>query len=153
MIKKDFIKILIDEIYSKAPMKSYPTNKIVYNHINEIWSIDLAYMVDYKTSNNKGFRYKFVILDNFSNYLWAVLLKNKYSQAITQEFSKILTTSKRKPLKIESDRGTKIYNSSFQNFLKAKNKHHYSPFTDKSPSIAERAKRNSRNFLKKNQYF
>ena len=34
-------------------MKNYETNKIVYNHIDEIWSIDLADMIDYKTSNNK----------------------------------------------------------------------------------------------------
>ena len=56
MINKDLIKIFVDEIYSKPPKKNYPTNKIVYNHIDEIWSIDLADMVDYKTSNNKGFR-------------------------------------------------------------------------------------------------
>ena len=87
-------------------MKNYPTNKIIYNHIDEIWSIDLADMVDYKISNHKGFRYIFSIIDIFSKYLWAIPPKNKYSQTITQEFSKTYTTSKRKPLKIESDRGT-----------------------------------------------
>ena len=55
MIKKDLTKIFIDEIYSTPPKKKYPTNKIVYNHIDEIWSIDLADMIDYKISNNKGF--------------------------------------------------------------------------------------------------
>ena len=63
MTKKDNIKIFIDEIFSKPPIKIYPTNKIVYNHIDEvdeIWSIDLADMIDYKVSNNKGFRYIFV---------------------------------------------------------------------------------------------
>ena len=42
MVKQDLIKIFIDEIYSKAPEKNYPTNKIIYDHIDEIWSIDLA---------------------------------------------------------------------------------------------------------------
>ena len=78
-----------------------------------------------------------------------VYLKNKYSQTITNEFSNILTTSKRKPLKIESDRGTEFYNSIFQNFLKSKNIHHYSRYTDKGPSIAERVIRTLRNLLKK----
>ena len=41
-----------------------------------MWSIDLADMVDYKISNNKGFRYIFVIIDNFSKYLWAISIKN-----------------------------------------------------------------------------
>ena len=149
MIERDLTKIFIDEIYSKPPKKNYPTNKIVYDHIDEIWSIDLADMIDYKISNNKGYRYIFIIIDNFSKYLWAIPLKNKYSQTITNEFSNILTTSKRKPLKIESDRGSEFYNSIFQNFLKSKNIQHYSRFTDKGPSIAERVIRTIRNFLKK----
>ena len=106
-------------------------------------------MIDYKTSNKKGYRYIFIIIDNYSKKLWAIPLKNKYSQTITNEFSNISTTSKRKPFKIESDRGTEFYNSIFQSFLKSKNIQHYSRFTDKGPSIAERVIRNLRNFLKK----
>ena len=149
MVKKDLTKIFIDEIYSTPPRKNYPTNKLIYNHIDEIWSIDLADMIDYKISNNTGFRYIFIIVDNFSKYLWAIPLKNKYSQTITNEFSNVLTTSKRKPIKKESDRGTEFYNSIFQNFLKGKNIHHYSRYTDKGPSIAERVIRTVRNLLKK----
>ena len=81
--------------------------------------------------------------------MWAIPLKNKYSQTITNEFSNILTKSKRKPLKIESDRGLEFYNSIFQNFLKSKNIQHYSRYTDKGPSIAERVIRTVRNLLKK----
>ena len=118
MSKKNNMKTFIDEIYNTPPKKFYPTNKIIYNHIDEIWSIDLADMIDYKSSNNKGFRYIFFIIDNFSKYLWAITLKNISSKTITNEFSNILTTSKRKPLKKESDRGAEFYNSIFQNFLK-----------------------------------
>ena len=67
-MKKDLIKIFIDEIYSKPPKGNYPTKKIIYEHIDEIWSIDLADMVNYKISNNKGLRYIFVIFVNFSKY-------------------------------------------------------------------------------------
>ena len=148
-MKKDLTKIFIDEIYSKPPKKNYPTNKILYNHIDEIWSIDVADYSDYKTSNNKGYRYIFVIIDNYSKYLWALPLKNKYSQTITDEFSNTLKTSKRKPIKIEPDRGSEFSNSFFQNFSKLKNFQHYSRFTDKSPSIAERVIRTVRNILKK----
>ena len=106
-------------------------------------------MIDYKTTNNKVFGYIFVIIDNLSNYLWATPLKNEYSQTITNEFSNILTTSKRKPLKLESDIGSEFYISIFQNFLKTKNIHHYLRFTDKGPSIAQRVIRTIRNLLKK----
>ena len=149
MIEKDLTKNFIDEKYSTPPRKNYPTSKSVYSHIDEIWSIDLADMIDYKTSNNKGFRYIFINIDKYSKYLWAISLKNKYSQTITNEFSNILTTSKRKPLKLESDRGTEFYNSIFQNFLKSTSIHHYSRYTDKGPSIAERVIKTVGSLLKK----
>ena len=97
MLKKDLMNVFINEISSKPPRKIIPTSKILYNHIDEIWSIDLNDMLDYKISNKKGFRYIFIISDNFSKHLWAVPLKNKNSQTITNEFSNILTTSERKP--------------------------------------------------------
>ena len=107
-------------MYSEPPKKNYKTNKIVYIHIDEIWSIDLADFSDYKISENRGFRYIIVIIDNFSKYLWAIPLKNKYSQTITNEVSVILTNLKRKLLKTEYDRGTEFYNSIFQSFSKTK---------------------------------
>ena len=149
MAENDLIKIFIDEIYRKPPKKNYPTIKKVYNHIDEIWSIDLADFSDYKISNNKGYRYLSVIIDNFSKFLWAIPLKNIYSQTITIGFSSILTTSKPKPLKIESDRGTEFYNSIFPDFLKSKIIHHFSRFTDKGPLISERGIRTKRSLLKK----
>ena len=148
-MEKELIETFIIETYSKPPKKNYPTNKIVFNHIDEKWSIGLADRVDYKNSNNKGFSYIFIIIDNFSKNLWAIPLKNKYSQTITLEFSNILTTSKRSPRKLESDRGAELFFNIFQIFLKNKILQHYSRFTDKSPSIAERVKRSICNLLKK----
>ena len=113
MPKKDSIKIFIDEIYIKPPRKNHPTYKILYSHMDEIWSIDLAAFSDYKTSNNKGYRYIFITIDNFSKYVWAIPIKNKNGQKITQEISNILTTSKRSPVKLESDRGADFSNSIF----------------------------------------
>ena len=141
-------KSFIDEIYSKPPKRNYETNKIIYNHIDEIWSIDLADFSDYKTSNNKGFRHIFIIIDKFSKHVRAIRLKNKNSETITDEFSNILTISKRS-VNLESDRAAEFYNSISQNILKSKNIHQYSRFRDKGPSIAERIIRTMRNLLKK----
>ena len=58
-------------------MRTYPTNKIIYNHLDEIWSIVLAHMIHYKISNNRGFRYILVIIVNFSKNLWCLSLKKK----------------------------------------------------------------------------
>ena len=149
-MKRDLTKIFIGE--NKSPMGNYPTNKIIYNHIYEIWSIDSADAADYETSNNKGYRYILIIKDTFSKYLWALPLKNTNSHTIRNEFSNNLTTSKRKPLRIESDRGAEVYNSIFQNFSKSKNIHHYSRFADIGPSIAEQVSRTVRNLLKKPKF-
>ena len=106
-------------------------------------------MIDYKISNTKGFRYIFDTIDNFSKYLWAIPSKNKYSQTVKQEFSIFLSTFKRSPVKLECDRGTEVYNSVFQNFLKSETIRHYPRYTDKRPNIAERVIRTVRNLLKK----
>ena len=83
MPKKDNIKIFFDEVYSNPPIKNYPTNKIIYNHIDEIWSIDLADMVDHKILNNKSFSCIFVTTDSFGKKFWCIPLKNKNNQTIT----------------------------------------------------------------------
>ena len=93
-MKRDLTKIFIDGVYSKPPFKNYPTNKIIYNHIDEIWKIDLADMIDYKTSNNEGFRYIFIIIDNFGKYLWAIPLKkiqSNYHKRIFKYFINLET--------------------------------------------------------------
>ena len=75
MKKIDLPRIFIDEIYRKSPKENYPTKKIIYNHIDEIWSIDLADFSEYKKSKNKGYRFLFNFFDNFSKYLLAIPLK------------------------------------------------------------------------------
>ena len=54
-MKKDLTRIFTDEIYCKPPRKNYTTKKKIYNHIDEIWSIDLADFSDNKTTNNKSY--------------------------------------------------------------------------------------------------
>ena len=80
MIEKDLIKIFIDEIFGKPARKSYPNSKVLYIRIDEIWSIRLIDMVDYKSSNNKGCRYIFIITEIFRKDLWCIPINNKVSK-------------------------------------------------------------------------
>ena len=125
-MKRELTNVFIDDIYGKAQKKKYETNKIIYNLFDEIGSIDLADMIDYKISNNKGFRYFFIIIDNYSKDLWAITLKTKHSKTITDKFSNVLSKSKRRPLKLELALISEWYYSIFRNFLKSKNTHHCS---------------------------
>ena len=89
---RDLTNIFIDEIYSKPPKKNYETIKIIYNHIDEIWSIDPMDVSDYNISNHIGCRYIFIIIDNFSKYTRCTAQKNESAQKITDEVSDILTS-------------------------------------------------------------
>ena len=115
-MKRVITKIFIDEIYNKPPIRYYPTNKTIYKHSDEIWSIDSADVIDYKNSIKKRFRYIFIINDNFSNFSDVYHLKIKLLKQKKMIFQKSSTTSKRSPHKIESDRGKECYN--LQNLFK-----------------------------------
>ena len=135
--------------YSLRHLEKTIQLKKICNHNDEMWSIDLAVFSDYKISNNKRYRYIFNEIDNFSKFVWALPLKNKNSKTVTYDFSNVLSTSKRSPLRIESDRGTEFHNAVFQNLLKGWIIHHFSRFSDKRTAIAERMIRTIRSLLKK----
>ena len=108
----------------------------------------MAGMIDCKISINTRFRYMYSLSMIISQNIYGVPLKNKNSKAIREEFSIILTTSKRS-IKLEPDRGGEFYNSIFQIFLKIKNIQHHSRYTDKGISIAERVIETIRILFKK----
>ena len=143
------IKIFINEIYSKAPKKNYDTNKTDVYHIDDIWSLDILDLKDYGPENNRGYRYVFVVIDNFSKFGWTIPLKNKNAQTIKDSLENIIINSKRKPNLIESDRGKKFYNNIFQDFLNKNNIKLYSRSNSYGAVFAERFNRTIRDLLKK----
>ena len=148
-MKKDLTKIFIDEIYSKPPMRNYPTNKTMIKSIDDTWSSDSLDMNDYGIKNNKCYRYILVVIDNFSKFGWTIPLKNKYAQSITDAFSKIVKSSKRKPNLLETDDGKEYVNKIFNEFLNNMKIKRYSRYTDKGAVFAERFNKTILNLLKK----
>ena len=142
-------KIFINEIYSKPPKKYYATNKTDVYHIDDIWSLDILDLKDYGPKNNRGYRYVFVTIDNFSKFGWTTPLKNKNAQTIKDSFENILISSKRKPKLIESDRGKEFYNKIFQYFLNKNNIKLYSRNSSYGAVFPERFNRTIRDLLKK----
>ena len=106
-------------------------------------------MNDYGIKNNKGYRYISVVIDNFSKFGWAIPLKNKYAQSITDAFSQIVKSSKRKPNLVETDDGKEYVNKIFTEFLSNHNIKRYSRNTTLGAVFAERFNRTIRNLLKK----
>ena len=149
MIEKDLTKTFINEIYSKPPLRNYPTNKIMITSIDDTWSSDLLDMNDYGPRNNRGYRYILVVIDNFSKFGWTKPLKNKYAQSITDAFSEIIKSSNRKPNLLETDDGKEYVNKIFNEFLNNNKIKRYSRYTDKGAVFAERFNKTIRNILKK----
>ena len=58
----------------------------MYNHVDEIWSINLADFSDSKTLNNRGYRYNLEVTDNFSKLIWCIPLENKHDETIEKKF-------------------------------------------------------------------
>ena len=143
------IKIFINEIYSKAPRKTYPTNKTNVYLIDDIWSLDILDLKDYGPENNRNYRYVLVVIDNFSKFGWTKPLKNKNALTIKDSFENILINSKRKPNLIETDRGKEFYNNIFQDFLNKNNIKLYSRNSSYGAVFAERFNRTIRDLLKK----
>ena len=143
------IKIFINEIYSKPPKKNYITNKTDVFYTDDTWSLDILDLKDYGPANNRGYRYVLVVIDNFSKFGWTSPLKNKNAQTIKDSFENILTSSKRSPNLIETDRGKEFFNNIFQEFLSKNNIKLYSRNSSYGAVFAERFNRTIRDLLKK----
>ena len=73
-------------------------------------------MNDYGPQNNKGQRYNLVVIDNFGKFGWVIPLWNKRSQSITDAFSQIVKSSKRKVNLLGTEDGTKYINKNYNEF-------------------------------------
>ena len=62
------INFSIDEIYSKPTENFDITNKTNVYHIDEICSLDILNEKDNGTENIRGYRYAFVVIDNFFKF-------------------------------------------------------------------------------------
>ena len=115
---------------------------------DNIWSVDLA---DMRLINkyDKGIRYLLCANDLFSNYAWAVLLKDKKGVTVVNAFKSILSSSKRKPNKIWVDQGSKFYSIYFKKWLKDNGIEMYSTHNEGKSVVAERFIRTLKNKISK----
>ena len=85
---------------------------------------------------NKGIRYPLYAIDLFSQYAFAVPLKDK--KGTTNAFQSILNNSKRKSNKIWADQGSEFYSTHFKNWLKDNGIGMYSTYNEGKYVVAER---------------
>ena len=123
--------------------KNFPRLKVIVNDLNEIWSLDLAY-VDKLSKYNGNVKYLLVAVDCLSRYLRVLPLKTKYSKEVADAFKKMI--KQKQPQKVWVDKGTE-FKGDFLALCKNKRIHLYSTHSEKKSAFAERNIRSLKNLI------
>ncbi len=127
---------LAEEIHHRA-VRKYRHRKVLVSGVDEIWSMDLAFMDAY-AQYNKGYKVLLCVIDVFSKYGWCVPLKDKTAPSILGAVKKIVADSGRSPGKIWVDQGSEFYNKHFLAWAQENDITVYSTHWDGKAVVAER---------------
>jgi len=99
----------------KPLRKRFPRNPYHVTNIDDVREVDLAGLSSLSRYNDK-YKYLLNVIAIFSRYAWSVPLKDKTGKSIVA----VLTTlfHNRKPITIQSDKGTEFVNATVQQYLK-----------------------------------
>ena len=118
----------------RAPRKKFPQIKVHAYRINEIWSLDVAYM-DKLAKYNNGVKYLLVAVDVLLRFLRVEPMKTKRAADSTRAFKRMITKSI--PEKIWSDKGSE-FEGEFKQFCDSINIDIYSTHSETKSAFAER---------------
>ena len=113
MMEKQQQQQLAKEVFSPQIIK-FKRQRILPLYKDETWSADL---IDNSSLSKYNNNCKFItVIDIFTNYAWAIPLRNKSGLSITNGFKTILSEG-RKPEKLWVDRGSEFYNKTLNLYL------------------------------------
>lgn len=126
---------VVNEIHKNVRV-NFPRRHVVMKNIDDLWQADLVDMQS-SSKDNSGYKYILAVIDTFSKYAWAYPLKQKNKKLVSQAFQLILNKG-RVPKNLQTDCGTEFYNKEFKKLLDKYSINHYSTYSIKKASIAER---------------
>ena len=130
--------------YRQFPRR-FPRLKVIAYDINEIWSIDVAY-VDKLAKYNHGVKYLLVAVDVLSRKLRVEPMRSKTAGETAKTFARMIT--KEKPEKVWSDKGTE-FKGAFKRFCELNNIETYTTHSEAKSAFAERNIRSLKNIIYK----
>ena len=143
---------VVQYLQSKAPYtkyrqfrKTFPRLKAVAYRINEIWSVDVAYM-DKIAQHNNGVKYLLVAVDVLSRYLRVQPMKALYAKDVVEAFKKMI--EQKKPERVWTDKGSE-FKGEFKKFCEKKEIHLYTTENETKSAFAERNIRSLKNIIHK----
>ena len=94
------------------------------------------------TAQNVARRYILTVIDVFSKFAWAVQVRNKNAESVTEAFGLILAQAEpRKPERLQTDKGKEFFNATFAGLLRKQNIHHFASESDQKAAVVERFNR------------
>ncbi|XP_073235071.1 SCAN domain-containing protein 3-like [Porites lutea] len=120
----------------KPARRRYKRSRVIVFGIDEQFQADLVDLQNL-SRYNKGYKYLLTCIDIFSKYAFVLPLKTKQGQELVKAFQKILSTS-RKPIKLQTDKGTEFKNLVFQKFLRDNNIAFFTVNSGLKASVVER---------------
>ena len=136
---------IIEELH-KQMRKNFKRRRVIMKDIDDLWQADLVEMLNYQ-AENKGYRYLLTVIDTFSKKAWAVAVKNKTAQSITDAMESIFNNSNRIPNNLQTDDGKEFFNKIFQKLMSKHQINHYSTYSSLKASIIERFNRTLKNMM------
>lgn len=100
----------------KPVRRKFPRARYNVSNIDDVWEADLADSSSAKRSNI-GYRYLLVVIDVLSKYAWVMPLKRKTAAATAEGFQHLLTTTSRRPILLQTDKGKEFVGAPFQKIL------------------------------------
>ena len=94
---------LAEELH-KPVIKKFKRRKVYAISKDNIWTIDLAEMGSL-SSRIRNVEYILCVIDVFTKYAWAQLLKDKKVKTVLNAFTEMVNESNRKPNKLWVDQG------------------------------------------------
>ena len=125
--------------------KKFRRLKVISYDINEIWSIDLAY-VDKLAKYNNGVKYLLVAVDVLSRFLRVEPMKSKDAPEAMKAFKRMI--KHKKPKKLWTDKGTE-FKGAFKAFCEKQDIEIYHTESETKSAFAERNIRSLKNIIYK----
>ena len=125
--------------------RKFPRLKVISYDIDEIWSIDVAY-VDMLAKYNHGVKYLLVAVDVLSRKLRVEPMRSKSAEETAKSFARMI--KKKKPQKVWSDKGTE-FRGAFEHFCQSNEIATYSTHSEAKSAFAERNIRSLKNIIYK----
>ena len=100
----------------KPIRKRFKRRKTIVAGIDQQWQADLADMQHLAKQNDQK-KYLLCVIDVFSKFSWVIPIPNKTGKTLVDAFTSIIRKSKRKPVSLQTDKGTEFKNREFQHYL------------------------------------